>query len=918
MKKIITVFLFISLSIGTAIAAQIPSSIDPMMLEQFKQLSPAQQRSLAQSMGIDFSDLQKMLNTTGKGKKSKKDKVLQQYFPRGTEFNDSGMPLPSEYTYDMFTEEETEEETDELKPFGYDVFAVAPNTFAPSMDIAIPDEYVVGVGDTIFIQIFGKENYSYEVPVSREGKIIIPELGSFAVSGLTFIELKKYLKNIINEQLIGAEVITTITDLRSIRVFVLGDAFKPGQYVLSSLSSITHALFSAGGISDIGTLRNVELKRNGKVISQLDLYDLLIKGDSSNDLLLKTGDVIFIPPVGERVTVEGEIKRPGIYELSEQESFQDIIRIAGGLLPTAYLKSSIVERFNDNNLRTVQNLDFTDSKDLSQKVKSGDHIKIVKTSDVYDDSITLIGAVTRPGKYQWVPEMKISDVIPAIHAYLEEDAEVNYSIVVREKGIGRNIEIHQFSIHNALTYPNSKENFTLESRDKVIIFSNVESENVDVRSLESLAFTKDELKEIDKKEAEEAYDEKTFWETYDAESTSNLAQGTGDSDTEKQALEQTFKSMDEITRKDSDELDINTLGYFSRKRLLAPIIEQLKRQASAGTPIQLVEVEGAVKFPGLYPLAKNAKVTDAILAAGGLKESAYLGNAEITRDDITLNNASKISMNINLGAALSGVEAANISLKSKDRINIHQIPSWQENHIVELKGEFKFPGKYTIRRGETLGQLIERVGGFTDFAYEQASLFTREKLKELEVQNLIKVSESLRMEIASKNLANQSGPSINYDQARKLLADITQVKPVGRLVVDIPRILSDDTFDVPLEDGDVLYVPTKQNSVNVIGQVQVATSHIYQPGLDAIEYVNLSGGMKIQADDERIYVIKANGSVEIPSSGSWFASNDYELQPGDTVVVPLDSSYMENIQLWKVSTQIIYQAAVAIAAISGI
>ncbi len=175
------------------------------------------------------------------------------------------------------------------------------------------------------------------------------------------------------------------------------------------------------------------------------------------------------------------------------------------------------------------------------------------------------------------------------------------------------------------------------------------------------------------------------------------------------------------------------------------------------------------------------------------------------------------------------------------------------------------------------------------------------------------------MEIASKNLAqSEKMGSFDYKQTNQLLADLTKVKPIGRLVIDIPRIMNDDEFDVILEDGDSLIIPAKQNSVNVVGQVQLASSHIYQSELGAFDYVDLSGGLKKQADDDRVYIIKANGAVEIPSDGNWFASTTKELQPGDTVVVPLDSYYLDDLSIWQSATQIVYQAAVAIAAVSGL
>ena len=191
-------------------------------------------------------------------------------------------------------------------------------------------------------------------------------------------------------------------------------------------------------------------------------------------------------------------------------------------------------------------------------------------------------------------------------------------------------------------------------------------------------------------------------------------------------------------------------------------------------------------------------------------------------------------------------------------------------------------------------------------------------MKQLELQNILRVAESLRAEIASKSLSQKDAQNIDYQQAKMLLADLTKVQPVGRLVVDLPTMQRNEELDILLENGDVLYVPTKQNSVNVVGQVQVATSHLYRSDLDAFDYVELSGGIKQQADEKRIYVIKANGRVVLPETENWFTSNEAGVKPGDTVVVPLDSYYVDNLSLWALGTQIVYQASVAIAAIAGL
>lgn len=898
----------------SVLAANVPSQISPQQIEQFKRLPESQQRALARSMGIDFNQLKSQL-TQSSNELNPELSPSYKVYPRGTTFNEYGEPIDDENNSEQQTIEDRL--SDEPEPFGYDVFANAPSTFAPMMDIAIPDSYILGSGDTLNIQMFGKQNLDYQTKVSREGNIVIPELGKFSISGLTFLEAKKVLSAQVKERILGVEIAVNLVELRSMRVFVLGEAFKPGPYILSSLSSITHAIFAAGGTSDIGSLRAIQLKRNGKLITTLDLYDLLINGDSSNDLRLESGDVVFIPPVGDRATINGEVRRPAIYELISGDTFENVVNMAGGLLPSAYPSSTVVERFNKQNLRTVKNIDLSDAKYLNQLVKPGDHINVLPTSEQYEMSVSVIGAVSRPGKYQWHTGQKVSDLLPNVHSYLLDNADLYYSLVVREKGLSRNIEVLQFNIIEALSDKNSAQNIVLQPRDKILIFSNNEKNDALDSSLDKLAYTSNELMDREKKLALEKYKNELFWQEYGDESKEYQSLDEADA-----ALELASKSLEELTggNQSVKEVAVRDLALFSRKRLLAPVILKLQNQAASGLPIELVEVVGSVKYPGIYPLATGMKVIRAVEAAGGLLESAYLDKSEVTRNELSHGVALKKSINFSLRKAIAG-DSDNLVLQSKDRLNIHQIPAWQENHIVELRGEFKFPGKYTISRGETLAQLIERAGGYTDYAYLEASVFTREKLKQLELQSLLRVSESLRMEIASKSLAqSKNSQMVDYSQAKLLLADLTKVKPVGRLVVDLPDINSGTEQDILLENGDILYVPTKQNSVNVIGQVQVATSHMYQSDLTAFDYVGLSGGIKQQADEARIYVIKANGAVEIPSNGGdWFSSKiENELKPGDTVVVPLDSDYMDNLTLWATGTQIIYQAAVAIAAVAGI
>ncbi|MEY8215150.1 MAG: SLBB domain-containing protein, partial [Colwellia sp.] len=426
---------------------------------------------------------------------------------------------------------------------------------------------------------------------------------------------------------------------------VLGDAYKPGSYNLSSLSSVTHAIFAAGGINDIGSLRNIQVKRAGKLIKTLDLYDLLIQGDSSNDVLLQSGDVVFVAPVGKQISIEGEVRRPAIYELAKGDDFDDVLTMAGGLLPSAYAKSTIVERYNSNNLRSVINIDFTQKSKLAIKAQAGDVVRVMKAANRFSQSVTLIGAITRPGKYQWQKDQKITDLLPQIDSHILFNADLNYSLVIREIDLARNIEILQFELAKAVANPDSKDNITLQANDKVLVFTQTTKINGGNIELDMLAYTQEELSQKEQQLAKDKFKAKQFWKKYG--DSDKLAEFEVDKTAElvnKSIVQMSGGTVEE-------EVNIKKLALFSRQRLLLPIIQKLKRQGGAGQPIQLIEVDGAVKFPGVYPLAINARVSDLILAAGGLGESAYLARAEITRNQIRSQLVSQKSISVNLATA---------------------------------------------------------------------------------------------------------------------------------------------------------------------------------------------------------------------------------------------------------------------------
>lgn len=858
----------------------------PQQIEQFKKLPKSQQKALAKQYGIDLNQLDKSSKQV--------EEALQ---------DESLLVQPRSEEEEKTEEEKFKPQMEELKPFGYELFAGEPMSFMPSENAAIPDSYIIGPGDEFQINFYGKESDSFEVEVDREGRLTIPKLSPVNVAGLKFSEVKALVKAKIEQEIIGVQAFVSIGRLRSMRILVLGEAYKPGAYSVSSLASVTHALFVSGGITEIGSLRNIQVKRAGKVVAALDLYDLLTKGDSSNDIVLQSGDVVFIPSVGKQVTVSGLVKRPAIFELKKNETADDLIRLAGGFKAEAFPQKTVIERYAGNSFKTVLTRDFSKSE-ISYQPHDGDVIKVQGSSEELENAVTIMGAVSHPGNYQWQKGDRISDLISSLKSDVLPIADFDYSLIVREKNIRGDIEILQFSLVEALE--NQAANFELKPRDTIIVFSRFEEKTEEKRLLSDLALSEKEIAHQAKVEQWQKFENRKFLEFI------------GEAIEEEKEEEATqLDNLTKLLTGQTEELEEDEYSVFSRKKLLAPVVLKLQKQASAFEDVALIAVNGRVRYPGVYPLVTNASVKLAVNAAGGLLESAYMQNAEVTRV-IKGDNASVDHISVNLTQAMNQTDK--FTLQSKDSLNIFPTPNWSEERSVSLYGEVRFPGTYSIKRGETLENVLERAGGLTDYAAENGAIFTRESIRTKERSQLQKLSDDLRREIASKSFSNSvTDASLSYDDTDKLLKDLAKVQALGRLVIDLPKVQSGEV-PLELESGDALYIPAKQSTVSVIGEVNVSTSHLYRDNLTVDDYLEFSGGLKQRADDDRIYVIKANGSVYIPDSSSWFSVNESKnrLEPGDTIVVPLDAEYMNQLTLWSTATQIVYQLGLAAAAISAL
>jgi polysaccharide biosynthesis/export protein len=643
------------------------------------------------------------------------------------------------------------------------------------------------------------------------------------------------LEERVARQIIGVRASVGMGDTRSIRVFVMGESNRPGSYTVSGLATITSALYASGGVKPIGSLRDVQLKRNGAVVRRLDLYDLLLRGDTSDDAQLLPGDVIFIPPVSATVAVDGEVQRPAIYELRGETNVMQIIQLAGGLTPQADTSRAALVRVDEQRARVVMDVPL-DNVAPPGLLRNGDSLRVLRLRPTLDSGVMVEGHVFRPGPIAWRSGLRLTDVISSVDE-LRPNADSNYVLIRRELPPDRRITAVSADLGAALRDPSSSENVALQPRDRVIVF--------DVES--------------------------------------------------------------------------------GRNELLGPLLEELRRQSRIERPSELVRIDGRVKARGEYPLEPQMRVSDLLRAGGGLQDAAYGGKAELTRYRLTGEARETDLIEIDLAAILNGDSSADLLLHPFDFLNVKEVPEWSEQEQVTLLGEVRFPGSYPIHRGETLRSVIARAGGLTNLAFPEGSVFTRTELQEREQAQLDQLATRMQSDLAAVALqataANQgqAGQAITVGQS--LLNQLKTTKAVGRLVIDLDGILGVNGrpgTDVALRDGDRLIIPKMKQEVTVIGEVQTTTSHFYQPRLSRDDYISLSGGLTRKADKGRVYVVRADGSVIASEGMGWFRrSANVAIKPGDTIVVPLDTERMPALPLWQAVTSIIYNLAIAAAAVNS-
>lgn len=727
--------------------------------------------------------------------------------------------------------------------YGADLFAEVPETFAPVERIPVGPNYTIGPGDEILIRTWGQINQNLHLTVDRSGAVYIPQVGEVHVAGLPFSQLQDTLKSHYNYVFKNFDLNVNLGQLRSIQVFVTGEAERPGSYTISSLSTLVNAVFACGGPSAAGSLRHIELRRGSSLVVDFDLYDLLLRGDKSKDALLQTGDVIYFAPTGPRVAVVGSVQLPAIYELRGKETLADALALAGGVSPVANASSLEIERTEHPAGRSSSRVAMDvalDPAGLALPLVDADLIRVPERAPSFAKTVTLRGNVAEPGRFAWHPGMRVRDLIP------DQQALLTHDYWLRREQLGLPVADFQ-PLLPPLARPTPP---TPQTGKPTAMRTTVVPENPQ-------ALSSDLFPQLEQGVPSRAQPAPAPHAQYGP-----LAASDGGAE--------------------SDQTDEATAGKVMQASTQPP--------ETLGTGPRLVTTP---QFPIQTQVVRTSPQID-------------WGYAVVERVDPQTLAPRLIPFNLG-AVVLDHDETADLDLEPGDVVTVFsdadiRVPRRQQTKYVRLEGEFVHAGVYSVLPEETLRQLVKRAGGLTPQAYLYGSQFTRESTRLAQQQRLDEYVEALSYQIEAVG-SNMAASVVNPQQAaaanaseasqRELVKRLREVRATGRIVLHIdPFHASADSLpDMPLEDGDRFVVPPVPSTVGVVGAVYDSNSFLYIASRDAGTYLKISGGPNRNADRRQIFIIRADGSVV---SHQYIPHNLWEgdvferlpIYPGDTIVVP--------------------------------
>jgi protein involved in polysaccharide export with SLBB domain len=790
-----------------------------------------------------------------------------------------------------------------LPIYGAMLFRNPPSTFAPLNLVPVTPDYVVGPGDELLIQAWGQVTLNSRYTVDRSGSIYVPQVGSIHVAGLSFGAMQDYLKGQMGRVFRNFDLNVNMGQLRSIQVFVVGQARRPGSYTISSLSTLTNALFATGGPSPQGSMRHIQLKRAGKVLVDFDLYDLLERGDKTNDIQLLPGDVIYIPPVGPQVAVAGSVNVPAIYELKTGNSTTvgDVLELAAGMTNVASGQKVRLERVDERRLRSLTEVPL-DPQGRSTILQDGDLLQLVAVVSEYKDAITLRGNVANPGRFTWKSGMRVRDLIP------DKDALITRDYWLKRSQLGQPMMTYIPTCLPQTPYgiPDLRYGIPAgeEGEHPNWRYSSTRNPN-----LIGLPFGRPEG--TGSQSSSQARD--------DAPPTDGGLDCT--------AIPESATSFsgtnDRFTPNSPTTTNTGIPGsnaFYPNNAAQYPNMAGANRMSAAGASVgSTVSTSSA----GQFKPRNDVKLSEPDI------DWSYAVIERQSKQDLTTS-----LLPFNLGKViLEGDASQNLELLPGDVVTIFskadiRVPQAQQTRLVRLEGEFVSSGVYSVLPGETLRQLVQRAGGLSPDAYLYGAEFTRESTRRVQQARLNEYVDQITLQL-STNATNNAGRAISAQdtaaaaasqaQSQSVVNSLRQVRATGRIVLELQPDSHDVSQlpDLPLEDGDRLIVPRVPSTVSVDGAVYNQNSFLYDPSRRVGSYIRLAGGANRDADANRAYVIRASGAVLSKQYSSSLRGNSFDslhIYPGDTVVIPLNLTKGNTLRTIVSIAQIVGQLGIAVAA----
>jgi protein involved in polysaccharide export with SLBB domain len=800
-----------------------------------------------------------------------------------------------------------------------------PTTFAPVTDVPVGPEYVIGPGDHLNILLWGGVQESYQVEVNRNGAVALPRLGVVQVWGLTLDQVQRLLQQRFSEFYADFHMAVTPGKLRTILVYVVGEVRQPGAYTISSLSTIINALFASGGPTKNGSLRRIQLVRQGRQIHTLDLYDLLLQGNKGQDKTLQSGDTILVPLIGPVAGVAGNVKRPAIYELDPGMTLQRLLDLAGGVTALGYLQRVQIERPVANERKVVVDVDLSAPRpkaaptDLwKTRLADGDLARIFAILPVLKNMVQLEGHAMRPGRYELKPGMRLRDVITSYEVLFPEPY-LEYGEIVRYIGADTRRTVVPFNL-GALLAGDPNQNLTLHPRDIVRVFARADFVDPPQVRISGLVHRPG------------------LYPLTEGMRVGDLVFRAGN------VLKFAYLERAELTR--------HTLGQGGENaiRVEVDLIKALEGNGEHNLVLQDFDHLVVRQVPDIE-LQRDLELTDHGRFQAGrpgewgqlqprdaeLFEQAHLQaghpgeRGQLPPRDADLLDQGQ-GRSVRIYPLVESDERAAAALRRTGRF---------VERVMEIRGEVRFPGFYPLIKGERLGSVLRRAGGFTPNAYLRGATFTRVRVREEQQRRLQELIREEELTLLSQG-ATEAQVALSQEEVkgqqqavefrRDLLNRLKAVQPDGRIVIHLRPL---DAFagtvdDIELEPGDRLAVPQVPQYVNVLGEVYNRTSLLYEPAKTVADYLTKVGGIKPTANEDEIYLVQIDGTVisntqnqfaVVLASGQTKRFKDFftvQPQPGDSIIVPRRTVTPATLRNTRDIVQIIFQSVSSLGVIAAL